>query len=139
MTATEILRKHGQKPSKNVRAKIAVEKAVKDHAKTNRTPGVDPIGDAAQKRTVANDKSAVDRTTKFVDSLHPIKEGSRTALMSQAKEKGIKYFRILTKENLRKVLDPAVSAEEVNAIIAKAKEEWKAGWGSKKKVSNVSA
>lgn len=115
MTATELLKKHGIKPTKVQKANAKMKKVMVDKARIDKeklTPGgivaYQPLSGAP-------------------------KEGSRAALMAQAKAKGIKYYRILNKDNLRKVLDPAVSADSVNGIIIKAKEEWKSGWGSKKK------
>ena len=128
MTATEILKKHKVVPNKNARAKIAVEQAVKDRA--NRRPGVDPAGEGAVQKAVAKDKIAQEKTSKFVESLHPIKSGSRADLIKQAKEKGIKYFRILNKEELETIL-AGTTPETQSQIIEKAKARWKAGWGSK--------
>jgi len=62
----------------------------------------------------------------------PIKAGSRAALMQQAKDKGIKYFRILTKEELTKVLQVTATKEEVEQIIETAKARWQAGMKEKK-------
>jgi hypothetical protein len=60
------------------------------------------------------------------------KAESRAQLMAIAKEKGIKYFRILSKEELKQVLDPGVPIEAMKAIIDAAKERWQAGWGKEK-------
>lgn len=103
MTATEVLKKHGVKPSKNARSKKAVE----------------------------------GRAIEINKEIRQEKGPSRNDLMLQAKEKGIKYFRILNKENLQKVLDPSISAEAINDIITKARETWKAGFGSRKKATIV--
>ena len=58
-----------------------------------------------------------------------VKEETRAALMQQAKEKGIKYFRILSKQELARVLTETL--EEVNRIIEGAKKRWQAGWNKK--------
>lgn len=116
MTAVEILKKHKME--------------------SNHTPGVDPAGAGAQARAVANDKAAVARTTEYIATTTP-RPGSRAALMQEAKAKGIKYFRILSKENLQKVLNPDLSVEVINDVIAKAREKWQAGWGKKKEVKNA--
>lgn len=128
MTATEILKKHGKKATKTIRAKTAVEQAVKDRAKAKRMPGVDPAGAGAQVKTVANDKAAQEKTSGFIASLHPIKPGSRSDLMAKAKERGIKYFRIMTKGELFQVLD---HPGDIVSITEKAKARWKTGWGAK--------
>jgi hypothetical protein len=59
---------------------------------------------------------------------------SRNDLMLQAKAKGIKNFRILNKEELTLVLNPTSNPPEaeINAIITKAVERWKSGWGKHK-------
>ena len=135
MTAKALLEKHGIKPNKNAREKVAVEKAVKDRAK--RQVGVYPAGAGAQQRAVANDKAAVERTTEHIKAMVP-KEGSRTAMMERAKDLGIKYFRILSKEDLTKVLSfgdqpDHVQQLQILSIQSAAKKRWQAGWGSKKK------
>lgn len=56
---------------------------------------------------------------------------SRNSLMLQAKEKGVKNFRILNKEELIKVLDPMTTDGQMQDIIKEAKRRWMAGWGSK--------
>jgi thiamine pyrophosphate-dependent acetolactate synthase large subunit-like protein len=62
------------------------------------------------------------------------KAGSRSDLMAQAKAQGIKYFRILTKNELETVLK--ASADNNNDLIESttntAKERWKAGWTKNK-------
>lgn len=95
-------------------------------------------GKKPNKNKKANAK-VEERAREIASEKKTSKEPSRNDLMLQAKAKGIKYFRILTKENLRKVLDLAVSAETVNAIVTKAKEEWQAGWGKKSKETTEQA
>lgn len=56
---------------------------------------------------------------------------SRKELMWQAKEKGIKNYRILNKEELLEILD-SVHQERIDQIIKEAVKRWKAGWGSRK-------
>lgn len=60
---------------------------------------------------------------------------SRNELMQKAKEKGIKYFRIMTKEELFQVLD---HPGDIIKIQESAQERWKSGWGkNKKEVASV--
>ncbi|GEM_PF-2722960 len=66
-----------------------------------------------------------------------LKGKSRNDLMLDAKEKGIKNFRILNKEELTAVLDEKASPETIKEITAKAVERWKSGWGSKDKLGNI--
>ena len=56
---------------------------------------------------------------------------SRADLMAQAKEKGIKNFRVLNKEELRKVMAPDVIEETISQVIQGAVTRWKSGWGKK--------
>ena len=52
------------------------------------------------------------------------KGDSRAAMMQQAKVKGYKYYRILSKDNLRLILDTKCSAGERDKIIEAAKKKW---------------
>ena len=61
------------------------------------------------------------------------KAGSRKDLMDQARLQGIKYFRILTKTELMKVLDPKTIQQDIDGIISEAKARWKSGWSKEKK------
>lgn len=58
---------------------------------------------------------------------------SRNALMLKAKEKGIKNFRILNKEELLIVLKQDCQESTIQIIINTAVNRWKSGWGSKNK------
>jgi predicted dinucleotide-binding enzyme len=57
---------------------------------------------------------------------------SRNALMLQAKEKGIKNFRILNKAELQEVLVPGIPSEKIDQVVATAVARWRSGWGTKK-------
>ena len=58
---------------------------------------------------------------------------SRNDLMLKAKERGIKNFRVLNKEELQMCLTPTTQKEDVDKIVAGAVARWKAGWGKKTK------
>ena len=59
-------------------------------------------------------------------------KGQRRAdLMAQAKEKGIKNFRVLNKEELMKVLAPETAKEDIDIVIQGAVTRWKSGWGNR--------
>ena len=60
------------------------------------------------------------------------KEKSRNELMLIAKDRGIKNFRILNKNELMHVLADGITQQEVDALVAGAVDRWKSGWGSKK-------
>ena len=53
-------------------------------------------------------------------------------LKAQAKEKGIKYFQILHRDELQEILAGA-APERVAELQAVAKARWQSGWGNKKK------
>jgi hypothetical protein len=57
---------------------------------------------------------------------------SRNELMMVAKERGVKNFRVLNKQELGEVLKTIGDKKAVDAIVAGAVVRWKAGWGSKK-------
>ena len=57
---------------------------------------------------------------------------SRNELMLIAKDRGIKNFRILNKEELGKVLRDNVKDDEIQKVVNGAVDRWKSGWGSKK-------
>ena len=57
---------------------------------------------------------------------------SRNELMMVAKERGVKNFRVLNKQELSEVLKNIGDQKVVDAIVAGAVARWKAGWGSKK-------
>jgi hypothetical protein len=58
---------------------------------------------------------------------------SRNDLMLKAKDKGIKNFRILNKEELEFVLCEGQSAENIAECVRLAIERWKSGFGKGKK------
>ena len=57
---------------------------------------------------------------------------SRNELMIAAKDRGVKNFRVLNKQELSEVLKNIGDQKTVDAIVAGAVARWKAGWGSKK-------
>ncbi len=57
---------------------------------------------------------------------------TRQALMLKAKERGIKNFRVLNKEELGQVLADDVTSERIQDVVSGAVVRWKSGWGSKK-------
>ncbi len=62
---------------------------------------------------------------------------SRNELMLAAKERGVKNFRVLNKQELTDVLKNIGDQKAVDAIVAGAVARWKSGWG-KRKESNES-
>ena len=60
------------------------------------------------------------------------KEKSRNELMLIAKDRGIKNFRVLNKEELMHVTAEGITQQEIDALVAGAVDRWKSGWGSRK-------
>lgn len=57
---------------------------------------------------------------------------SRNELMLAAKERGVKNFRVLNKQELSDVLKNIGDQKAVDAIVAGAVSRWKSGWGKRK-------
>ena len=57
---------------------------------------------------------------------------TRQALMLKAKERGIKNFRILNKNELMHILAEGITQQEIDALVAGAVARWKSGWGKRK-------
>lgn len=57
---------------------------------------------------------------------------TRNALMLQAKERGIKNFRVLNKKELESVLADGITQDQIDRVVSGAVARWKSGWGSKK-------
>ena len=67
-----------------------------------------------------------------VVEVKPEVKTTRQSLMLQAKERDIKNFRVLNKEELRAVLAEGVTQEQIDNVVSGAVARWKSGWGSKK-------
>lgn len=57
---------------------------------------------------------------------------SRNELMMTAKERGVKNFRVLNKQELTDVLKNIGDQKAVDAIVSGAVARWKSGWGKGK-------
>ncbi len=57
---------------------------------------------------------------------------SRNELMLAAKERGVKNFRVLNKQELTGALKNIGDQKAVDAIVAGAVARWKSGWGKRK-------
>jgi len=62
---------------------------------------------------------------------------SRNDLMLIAKDRGIKNYRVLNKNELMHITAEGITQQEVDALVAGAVKRWKSGWG-KGKVKNES-
>jgi len=91
-----------------------------------------------QKQKVVEDKKvAVDNSPSPKEGIVLHAGASRNELMMTAKERGVKNFRVLNKQELTDALKNIGDQEAVDAIVAGAVARWKSGWG-KKKVQNES-
>ncbi|MDP3786750.1 MAG: hypothetical protein Q8R05_04270 [Candidatus Omnitrophota bacterium] len=57
---------------------------------------------------------------------------SRNELMIAAKERGVKNFRVLNKQELGEVLKNIGDQKAVDAVVAGAVARWKSGWGKRR-------
>ena len=57
---------------------------------------------------------------------------SRNELMIVAKERGVKNFRVLNRQELGEVLKNIGDQKAVDVIVAGAVARWKSGWGKEK-------
>jgi len=114
------------KPGRRAKQEAKVKKVIKDKKalKALEAPKVTPAETPGE---------AIDTGLGIDAQVKTTKQGTRAALMTEAQKRGIKYFRILTKEELAKVLADSISPQEITVIQQAAQERWKAGWGSRKK------
>lgn len=80
-------------------------------------------GKKAEQKTVVQERA---------DTIIKEKGPSRADLADRAKSRGIKYTQILSKEDLLFIDSNTLSADELQQIIDRAKNKWKAGWGTRK-------
>ncbi|MBN1353849.1 MAG: hypothetical protein JW994_04195, partial [Candidatus Omnitrophica bacterium] len=71
-------------------------------------------------------------TPTHVAAAQPETKETRQALMLKAKERGIKNFRVLNKNELMHILADGITQQEIDALVAGAVARWKSGWGSRK-------
>ncbi len=90
-----------------------------------------------KEKAVSAKKSAPDMQASPKEGIVLHTGASRNELMLAAKERGVKNFRVLNKQELADVLKNIGDQKTVDAIVAGAVARWKSGWG-KKKVQNES-
>jgi hypothetical protein len=83
-----------------------------------------------KKQEKKKQKKAATRTQ--VAAAQPKAKETRQVLMLKAKERGIKNFRILNKDELMHILAEGITQQEIDALVAGAVARWKSGWGTKK-------
>jgi hypothetical protein len=87
----------------------------------------------AKKQKVAeNKKVSVESSASPKEGIVMHAEASRNELMMTAKERGVKNFRVLNKQELSEVLKNIGDQKAVDTIVAGAVTRWKVGWGKRK-------
>ena len=92
---------------------------------------------AKKEKAVFTKKSAPETQASAKEGIVLHAGASRNELMLAAKERGVKNFRVLNKQELTDILKNIGDQKAVDAIVAGAVARWKSGWG-KKKVQNES-
>jgi hypothetical protein len=81
---------------------------------------------------VEGKKVAADNSPSSKEGIVLHAGASRNELMMTAKERGVKNFRVLNKQELSDVLKNIGDQKAVDTIVAGAVARWKAGWGKGK-------
>lgn len=77
-------------------------------------------------------KASVEAPNELATGKSVAKEPTRNDLMLKAKERGIKNFRVINKEELVEILKEGTTQERINEVVSGAVARWKAGWGKGK-------
>ena len=85
-----------------------------------------------KQKCAENKKTAVDVSASPKEGIVMPAGASRNELMLAAKERGVKNFRVLNKQELSDVLKNIGDQKAVDAIVAGAVARWKSGWGKRK-------
>ena len=84
-------------------------------------------------------KSKAQKTEVPITTEPATKEPTRHELMLKVKERGIKNFRVINKEELVEILKEGTTRERINEIVSGAVVRWKAGWGKGKNKKDAQA
>ena len=87
---------------------------------------------AKKEKAVSTKKSAPETQASSKEGIVLHAGASRNELMLAAKERGVKNFRVLNKQELTDVLKNVGDQKAVDAIVAGAVARWKSGWGKEK-------
>ncbi|HPM42960.1 MAG TPA: hypothetical protein PLV52_03945 [Candidatus Omnitrophota bacterium] len=77
-------------------------------------------------------KAPVDNSPSPKEGIVLATGSTRNELMLTAKQRGVKNFRVLNKQELADVLKNIGDQKTVDTIVAGAVARWKAGWGKGK-------
>ena len=89
-------------------------------------------GNARIKKVAEDKKVPVDNSPSPKEGIVMHAGASRNEFMMTAKERGVKNFRVLNKQELSEVLKNIGDQKAVDTIVAGAVARWKSGWGSEK-------
>ena len=125
------------KPTKAVKTAAKVEKAIQAKStiqKVNKKLAKAGIEVAFVGSSSAPQASGdtIKPEVGIVDQAKTPKEGTRAQLMAEAQKKGIKYFRILSKDELDFVLHRAATEADITKTTEEARKRWQAGWKKNK-------
>lgn len=87
---------------------------------------------AKKQKAAENKKAPAEATASPKEGIVLHAGASRNELMLAAKERGVKNFRVLNKQELADVLKNIGDQKAVDAIVAGAVARWKSGWGKEK-------
>ncbi len=85
-----------------------------------------------KQKAVEQKKASAERSPSPKEGIVMHAGVSRNELMMTAKERGVKNFRVLNKQELSDVLKNIGDQKAVDAIVAGAVARWKSGWGKRK-------
>ncbi len=86
----------------------------------------------AKKQKTAAKKASADKSPSPKEGIILQAGATRNELMMTAKQRGVKNFRVLNKQELSDALKNIGDQKAVDAIVAGAVARWKAGWGKGK-------
>jgi len=86
----------------------------------------------AKKQKTAAKKVSADKSPSPKEGIIMHAGATRNELMMTAKQRGVKNFRVLNKQELADALKNIGDQKAVDAIVAGAVARWKAGWGKGK-------
>jgi hypothetical protein len=99
---------------------------------------------ATKEKQKSKKQNAIEQKKASAEKSPSPKEGivlhagaSRNELMMTAKERGVKNFRVLNKQELTDILKNIGDQKAVDAIVAGAVARWKSGWGKRKTKQNT--
>jgi len=92
-----------------------------------------------KQKAVEQKKASAEKSPSPKEGIVMHAGASRNELMMTAKERGVKNFRVLNKQELSDVLKNIGDQKAVDAIVAGAVARWKSGWGKGKNKTKTKA